>query len=69
MTPDPIVRQLLALREAKGLSRTAVAQRAGIARTTLTQAETGRNGPNLVTLRLWADALGADLVLRPKVQR
>lgn len=69
MTLDPIVRQLVDLREAKGLSRTAVAEKAGIARTTLTQAETGRNGVNLSTLRLWADALGADLVLRPKVVR
>ena len=66
---DPIVRQLIDLREAQDLTRVEVAKRAGLAPSTIYQVEIGQNGITLATLRLWSAALGVVPVLKPKDQR
>lgn len=45
-------------REAAGLEQRELAERAGISRATISNAERGIGNPNLATLQAWADATG-----------
>ncbi len=63
---------LRALRERRGLSVVALAERSGVARATLTTLEAGRGNPTIDTLYALADALGAalgDLIGEPAATR
>jgi transcriptional regulator with XRE-family HTH domain len=66
-TPEPagpaarIGSNLRALRERRGLSVVALAERSRVARATLTTLEAGRGNPTIDTLYALADALGAAL--------
>jgi transcriptional regulator with XRE-family HTH domain len=63
---------LRALRDRRGLSVVALAERSGIARATLTTLEAGRGNPTIDTLYALADALGAalgDLIGEPAPTR
>jgi transcriptional regulator with XRE-family HTH domain len=61
---DPFAQQLRDRRQARGESQAAVATRAGMSREWLCQLEASYHRPNLATLRLWASAMGMELVLR-----
>jgi transcriptional regulator with XRE-family HTH domain len=63
---------LRALRERRGLSVVALAERSGVARATLTTLEAGRGNPTIDTLYALADALGSalgDLIGEPASTR
>jgi transcriptional regulator with XRE-family HTH domain len=64
MTDSPasrIAANLRTLREARGFSVVALAERSGVGRATLTNLEAGRGNPTIDTLYALADALGAAL--------
>lgn len=69
-----ITRQLCAIRKEKGLSQTDLAQLLNAKRQTITSLETcetnhyslGAHYPGLNNLLRWVDALGYELVLKPK---
>jgi transcriptional regulator with XRE-family HTH domain len=64
MSPAPklIAMRLKTIRERKGLSQTAVATKAGIAREHLTRLEAGAYSPSVDTLEKIAQALGVSLL-------
>ena len=51
-----IADRLRKAREAAGLEQRDLAERAGISRATISNAERGVGNPNLATLRAWAEA-------------
>ncbi len=61
---DPLAQQLRAERVRRGETQGAVAARMGLSRESLNAYEGGRHSPRLPMLRLWAGALGMDLVLQ-----
>ncbi len=59
MSPVEFAKTLRALREAKGLTQTDLAERAGLHRVYITKLETGvETNPTLATLEALAKALG-----------
>lgn len=50
------------IRKARGLSQRALADRAGVVKSTIYEAEAGRHVPRIQTLEKIADALDVDLV-------
>jgi transcriptional regulator with XRE-family HTH domain len=50
------------IREERGLSQRALADRAGVVKSTIYEAEAGRHIPRIQTLEKLADALGVSLV-------
>lgn len=58
---DPVARNLRRLRDATGLSLSALARRSGVAKATLSAIEGGDGNPTVATLRSLADALGASM--------
>jgi transcriptional regulator with XRE-family HTH domain len=63
MDRDPIIDTLHGARLEQRLTQVQVAERAGLARNSLSFYETDRTLAPLPKLRAWADALGYDLVL------
>jgi transcriptional regulator with XRE-family HTH domain len=61
-----LIKELRKIRRDKELSQEAVAAHCDIFRNHISQLETGRRMPNLRTLSKWADALGCEIVVRPK---
>jgi transcriptional regulator with XRE-family HTH domain len=61
MTPKQMGRRLLALREARDLSRQQLAERAGLSREYVRKLEAGRQDPTLGTLTALAKALKVSL--------
>ena len=62
MTPiGRVARQIKALREKRGLSQQALADKAGLSRTYLARLETARQDPTLSTLEKLATALKVKL--------
>jgi transcriptional regulator with XRE-family HTH domain len=61
--PDPVLATTIRqLREDKGLTRTALALRAGLALSTIAHAELARSVPNWTTLRRIAAGLNLSIV-------
>lgn len=58
---DELIRQLVALRQIRGLSQTEVAARMGTSQSALARLESGRTDVRLSTLTRFADALEADI--------
>lgn len=50
------------IREERGLSQRALADRAGVVKSTIYEAEAGRHIPRIQTLEKLADALGVSIV-------
>lgn len=61
-----IIKQLRKIRRDQELSQDAVEAVAALGDGHISQLERGRRTPNLNTLTSWADALGYQIVLRPK---
>jgi transcriptional regulator with XRE-family HTH domain len=58
---DAVALNLRRLRDASGLSLSALARRSGVAKATLSAIESGGGNPTVATLRSLADALGASM--------
>jgi transcriptional regulator with XRE-family HTH domain len=58
MSPERFAVRLKKIRESRGLTQEALAQRAGISRAYLARLEMGRHDPHLSRLRKLAKALG-----------
>jgi transcriptional regulator with XRE-family HTH domain len=56
------VENLRRIREERGLSQRALADRAGVVKSTIYEAEAGRHIPRIQTLEKLADALGVSIV-------
>jgi transcriptional regulator with XRE-family HTH domain len=56
------VENLRRIREERGLSQRALADRAGVVKSTIYEAEAGRRIPRIQTLEKLADALGVSIV-------
>jgi len=56
------VENLRRIREKRGLSQRALADRAGVVKSTIYEAEVGRHIPRIQTLEKLADALGVSIV-------
>lgn len=65
-TPHPLVAQLKAERQARGLSQEAVARRIGTTRALVSLWETGQGTPGLFNTIAYAAALDYTLTLTPK---
>jgi ribosome-binding protein aMBF1 (putative translation factor) len=59
-----IARALIAARARAGLSQGEVAERMGTTQSVVARLESGRNAPNLRTIRRYAEAVGARLTIR-----
>lgn len=66
---DPILTQLRAYRLKIRMSQEELAIRAGVDPSRVAQWERGANNVSLSTLRRWTDALGVDVVVKPKRRR
>lgn len=66
---DPIIAQLRDHRIKIGMSQGELGFRAGVDQSRVGQWERGANNVSLSTLRRWADALGVDVVVKPKRRR
>jgi len=64
-----IIEELKAARRASKLSQLALAEKAGVARLTVSRAESGRDDVRLSTLAVLARALGLELMFVPSVLR
>lgn len=64
-----LTRQLRAARWSDDVTQTDVALRIGSHRNSLQAWEMGTNNPQLRSFVAWADALGFDVVLRPRRSR
>jgi transcriptional regulator with XRE-family HTH domain len=65
---DPLAQRLAIVRIEIGLTQEQLAHKMGREnRTTIANWETGRNFPNLASLRQWAAALGHELTLVPTI--
>lgn len=60
---DPVIAELRRIRISKGLTQRQVATLAGIGLATLGHLETGMHSPMLETVRLLANALGAQITV------
>jgi transcriptional regulator with XRE-family HTH domain len=63
MAADPVVKELMVIRLARGLSQKRVAEMAGINIETLRAAEAGTRGVSLAVVRAWVVGLQLDLVV------
>jgi transcriptional regulator with XRE-family HTH domain len=54
---------LRAARKAQGMSQMALSERSGVTQNAITKIENGINYPNLLTMRLLANGLGAQPVI------
>jgi transcriptional regulator with XRE-family HTH domain len=62
-----IMRQLIRLRQKRNIRPSEVARRMGVARQSIYNTETMRQGyPNIRTLERYAKAIGAEIVVREK---
>jgi DNA-binding XRE family transcriptional regulator len=61
-----LVRSLIACRRAKGLSQAALAEKVGTKQAAIARLESGRANPTLKFLLKVADALDAEVELRPR---
>ncbi|WP_104182880.1 helix-turn-helix domain-containing protein [Mycobacterium avium] len=61
MSVDPLVAELVKLRQAHQLSQHDVAHRMGVTPGRVSHIESGYRTPNLATLRKYATAIGAQL--------
>lgn len=61
-----LIGELYEIRRAWGFSPEVIADRVGISARTIRYAEMGHRYPCIDTIELWAEALGYDVVLRPK---
>lgn len=61
-----VIATLIEIRRAWRVSLEVVAERAHVSGRNLSAIERGRRSPSLRTLEKWADALGYEIVLRPK---
>jgi transcriptional regulator with XRE-family HTH domain len=69
MTKDDIIASLREIRKEKGLSQDALSMalgHAGNKGSYISQVERGAYSPSVAVVITWADALGYELVLRPK---
>jgi len=57
-----VVEKMRAIREKQGLSQQELADRAGVVKSTIYEAEVGRRIPRIQTLEKLADALGVEIV-------
>lgn len=64
--PSPIIDNLTQTRLAWQLSNRDIARRVGVSHRTLRYAELDQVDPGISKVARWADALGYELVLRPK---
>lgn len=70
MVMTPVTLRVRELREARGLTQGALAEKAGLRRATVNRIEMGRvKGVDLRTLELLADALGVDAAMLVKHER
>jgi predicted transcriptional regulator len=61
---DPLIAKLRQIREAKGISQTQLAERAGLTRSVISAAERGALGTTLHSLRCWTWVLVVELVIK-----
>jgi transcriptional regulator with XRE-family HTH domain len=57
-----VVEKMRKIREKQGLSQQELADRAGVVKSTIYEAEVGRRIPRIQTLEKLADALGVEIV-------
>jgi len=67
--PHPIVKELWRIRIESNLSQVELACDMGVGQNVLSFREMGRVSPQLNTLSEWADALGYELTLKPKLPK
>ncbi len=67
--PHPIVKELRRIRLDNKMSQCALASDLDIGQNVLSFREMGRVSPQLNTLSEWADALGYELTLKPKLPK
>ena len=67
--PHPIVKELRRIRIDNKLSQCALASDLDIGQNVLSFREMGRVSPQLNTLSEWADALGYEIALKPKLPK
>jgi DNA-binding XRE family transcriptional regulator len=60
----PLLKNLVALRYARGLKQTEVAERMGVSVNQVSMIENGKRGRTLVVLEAYAEAVGAELTMR-----
>lgn len=63
---DPVVAQLRYTRKARQITQVEMARTSGLAQSMISEIETGVTQPTVQTVRRYADALGLDLVLKPR---
>ena len=61
--PAEIGNKLLHARKAQGLTRKDLMMITGISETPILRVESGQGNPNIDTLKLWAGALGYDVII------
>lgn len=66
---DPIITQLRDYRQKIRMSQAELAVRMGVDPARVSQLERNVNNINLSTLRRWIDALGVDVVVKPRRRR
>lgn len=59
---DPLIRQLIAARQAAGYTQRAVSEALGLSHATVSHWEAGRSKPTLADLRRFAAFLGKEIV-------
>lgn len=62
----PLIAELKVARKAWKFTLTELEHRAGVGIRTLQHSERGHHSPTLRTLMSWAEALGYEIVLKPK---
>ena len=67
--PHPIVKELRRIRIESKLSQVELACDMGVGQNVLSFREMGRVSPQLNTLSEWAEALGYELTLKPKLPK
>jgi transcriptional regulator with XRE-family HTH domain len=67
--PHPIVKELRRIRIESNLSQVELACDMGVGQNVLSFREMGRVSPQLRTLSEWADALGYEITLKPKLPK
>jgi len=63
---DPLFAHLKRIRLSRSLTQRALSKHMGVDQTTLSDWETGKNGPDWVHLRAWVDSLELDLIVRER---
>lgn len=67
MKTYPVVAELASLRREKKMQAKEIAYRIGCATNTLQKMECGMKQPSMFMLVCWAEALGSDITLTPRV--